>query len=86
MLIAVNTRLLLKDKLEGMGWFAYESLKRITKNHPEHQFLFLFDRPFSEEFIFSDNVSSIVVGPQARHPLLWYWWLEQSLQIGRAHV
>jgi glycosyltransferase involved in cell wall biosynthesis len=79
MLIAVNTRLLLKDRLEGMGWFAYESLKRITKNHPEHQFLFLFDRPFSEEFIFSDNVSPLVVGPQARHPFLWYWWLEQSL-------
>lgn len=79
MLIAVNTRLLLKDKLEGIGWFAYESLKRITKNHPEHQFLFLFDRPFSEEFIFSDNISPIVVGPQARHPFLWYWWLEQSL-------
>lgn len=79
MLIAVNTRLLLKDKLEGIGWFAYESLKRITKNHPEHNFLFLFDRPFSEEFIFSDNISPIVAGPQARHPFLWYWWFEQSL-------
>lgn len=79
MLIAVNTRLLLKDKLEGIGWFTYESLKRITKNHPEHQFLFLFDRPFSEEFIFSDNISPIVVGPQSRHPFLWYWWFEQSL-------
>lgn len=62
-----------------MGWFAYESLKRITKNHPEHQFLFLFDRPFAEDFIFSDNITPIVVGPQARHPFLWYWWLEQSL-------
>ncbi len=79
MLIAVNTRLLLKDKLEGIGWFTYESLKRITKVHTEHQFLFLFDRPFSEEFIFSDNVSPIVVGPPARHPFLWYWWFEQSL-------
>jgi glycosyltransferase involved in cell wall biosynthesis len=79
MLIAVNTRLLLKDKLEGIGWFTYESLKQITKNHPEHQFLFLFDRPFSEEFIFSDNITPIVVGPQARHPFLWYWWFEQSL-------
>ena len=79
MLIAVNTRLLLKDKLEGIGWFTYESLKRITKNHPEHKFLFLFDRPFSEEFIFSDNISPIVVGPQSRHPFLWYWWFEQSL-------
>jgi len=79
MLIAVNTRLLLKDKLEGIGWFTNESLKRITKNHPEHKFLFLFDRPFAEEFIFSDNVSPIVVAPQARHPFLWYWWFEQSL-------
>ena len=79
MLIAVNTRLLLKDKLEGIGWFTYESLKRITKKHSEHNFLFLFDRPFSEEFIFSDNITPIVVGPQARHPLLWYWWFEQSL-------
>ncbi|TAL61583.1 MAG: glycosyltransferase family 1 protein [Bacteroidetes bacterium] len=79
MLISVNTRLLLKDKLEGIGWFSYESLRRITKSHPEHQFLFLFDRPFSEEFIFSDNISPIVIGPQARHPLLWYWWFEQSL-------
>ena len=79
MLIAVNTRLLLKDKLEGIGWFTYETLKRITKGHPEHQFLFLFDRPFSEEFIFSDNVSPIVAGPQSRHPFLWYWWFEQSL-------
>ncbi|MBI4947213.1 MAG: glycosyltransferase family 4 protein [Bacteroidetes bacterium] len=79
MLIAVNTRLLLKDKLEGIGWFTYESLKRITKNHPEHQFLFLFDRPFSEDFIFSDNISPVIVGPPSRHPFLWYWWFEQSL-------
>jgi glycosyltransferase involved in cell wall biosynthesis len=79
MLIAVNTRLLIKDKLEGIGWFTYHSLKRITKNHPEHRFLFVFDRPFSEEFIFSDNVFPIVTGPPARHPFLWYWWFEHSL-------
>ena len=79
MVIAVNTRFLIKNKLEGIGWFTYESLKRITKNHPEHQFLFLFDRPFGEEFVFSDNISAFVIGPPARHPFLWYWWFEQSL-------
>jgi glycosyltransferase involved in cell wall biosynthesis len=79
MLIAVNTRLLLKGKLEGIGWFAYESLRRITKSHPEHQFLFLFDRPFSDEFVFSNNVLPFVINPPTRHPLLWYWWLEISL-------
>jgi len=56
MIIAVNTRLLQKDKLEGIGWFTRETLSRITKNHPEHQFIFIFDRPYDEEFIFSDNI------------------------------
>ncbi|MBK5285319.1 MAG: glycosyltransferase family 4 protein [Bacteroidia bacterium] len=79
MLIAVNTRLLLKDKLEGIGRFTHETLKRITVNHPEHEFLFLFDRKFSPEFIYSNNITPVVLSPPARHPLLWYWWFEFSL-------
>jgi glycosyltransferase involved in cell wall biosynthesis len=79
MKIAVNTRLLLKDKLEGIGWFTFENLKRITVNHPEHEFYFLFDRKFSDEFIFSKNVHPIVVSPPSRHPLLWIWWFEFSI-------
>ncbi|MDD3739687.1 MAG: glycosyltransferase family 1 protein [Bacteroidales bacterium] len=74
--IAVNARLLLKNKLEGIGWFSYETLKRITREHPEHKFYFIFDRPHSPEFVFSDNVIPIVVGPQTRHPILWYLWFE----------
>lgn len=77
--IAVNTRFLLKDKLEGIGWFTNETLKRITRSHPEHQFFFFFDRQFSEEFIFSGNIHPIVLHPQARHPLLFYWWFEHSV-------
>jgi glycosyltransferase involved in cell wall biosynthesis len=77
--IAVNTRLLLRDKLEGIGYFEYETLNRITRSHPEVEFHFLFDRPYDESFIFSDNVKPIVLLPQARHPLLWYWWFEWSV-------
>jgi glycosyltransferase involved in cell wall biosynthesis len=76
MIIAVNTRLLIKGRLEGIGWFTLETLSRITRNHPEHQFLFIFDRPYSEEFIFSDNVTPIVLSPPTRHPFLWYLWFE----------
>lgn len=79
MKIVVNTRLLLKNKLEGIGWFSYETLKRITTAHPEHHFVFLFDRDFDEEFIFSDNVTPVVLSPQARHPVLFYWWFEHSV-------
>ncbi|WP_430972559.1 glycosyltransferase family 4 protein [Sunxiuqinia rutila] len=76
MIIAVNTRLLQKDKLEGIGWFTFETLTRITRNHPEHQFVFLFDRPYSKEFVFSENVTPVVVSPPTRHPLLWWFWFE----------
>ncbi len=76
MRIAVNTRLLLRGKLEGIGWFTLETLKRMTQNHPEHDFIFIFDRPYHRDFIFSDNVTPVVIGPQARHPLLFYIWFE----------
>lgn len=79
MRIAVNTRLLLKDKLEGIGWYTYETLSRIVKTHPEHEFFFIFDRPFSNEFIFEKNVTPIVLGPPTRHPILWYIWFELRL-------
>jgi glycosyltransferase involved in cell wall biosynthesis len=77
--IVVNTRLLLKNKLEGIGRFASESLRIITQQHPEIHFYFLFDRDYDEEFIFSENITPIIVGPQARHPFLFYWWFEQSI-------
>ena len=76
MIIAVNTRLLLQGKLEGIGWFTKETLSRITQDHPEHRFLFIFDRPFSDEFIFADNITPIVLSPPTRHPVLWYIWFE----------
>jgi len=79
MKIAVNTRFLIKNKLEGIGWFTYETLKELTKQHPDCEFVFLFDRPFDPEFIFSPNVTPVVLFPQARHPFLWYWWFEFSV-------
>jgi len=79
MRIAVNTRLLIKDKLDGIGWFTYETLKRICSLHPEHDFIFLFDRPWDPEFIFEINVYPVVIGPPARHPFLWFIWFEFSV-------
>lgn len=76
MKIAVNTRLLIKGKLEGIGWFTYETLKRITQNHPEHQFYFIFDRPHHQDFIFGDHVTPLIAFPPAKHPYLWYLFFE----------
>lgn len=79
MKIAVNTRLLLKDKLEGIGWFTYETMRRIVASHPEHTFYFIFDRNYDERFIFSDNVKPVMTFPPARHPYLWYVYFDYSI-------
>lgn len=81
MRIAVNTRLLLKGKLEGIGWFTYQTLEHIVRQHPEHEFYFFFDRPYDPQFVFAPNVKPVVVHPQARHPILFYLWFEWSIPM-----
>lgn len=76
MRIAINTRFLLQNKLEGIGWFTWEVVRRLVQAHPEHEFIFLFDRPYNPEFVFGTNVTPVVLFPPARHPLLWLWWFE----------
>lgn len=77
--IAVNTRFLLPDYLEGYGYFVYEIFKYLTNKHQEHQFIFIFDRPYDKQFIFSSNISPVVIGPPARHPLLWKFWYDVKI-------
>jgi glycosyltransferase involved in cell wall biosynthesis len=77
--IAVNTRFLLSSKLEGIGYFTKEVFRCLAMKHPEHQFYFIFDRTFDQDFIFAPNVHGIVVGPPARHPLLWKYWFDIKL-------
>ena len=79
MKIAVNTRFLLKNQLEGIGRFTIETFRRLAIAHPEHEFIFFFDRPFDASFIFSPNVTPIVLFPPARHPFLFIWWFEWSI-------
>ena len=81
MRIAVNVRLLIKNKLDGIGWFTYETMKRITKAHPEHEFVFIFDRKYDPSFLFSPNIIPVVVPPQTRRPLLWLAWFEISIPM-----
>ncbi len=77
--ILVNTRLLLNNKMEGIGLFTHELMQRVVKKHPEHTFYFLFDRPYDLRFVYAPNVIPLVYGPQARHPLLYILWFEHTI-------
>ena len=81
MKIVINVRFLIKDQLEGIGVFTNETLSRLTKKHPEHQFYFVFDRKAHPDFSFSGNIIPVVALPPARHPLLWCIWFQISLKF-----
>ncbi len=76
MVIAINTRFVLAGQLEGNGNFIYETFTRIAKQHPAHKFIFIFDQPFDEVFITSENIIPVVAGPIAKYPLLWKYWYD----------
>lgn len=80
MRIAVNTRFLLCHKMEGYGWYTFEIVKRLVENHPEHEFIFFFDRKFDSKFVFGKNVTPVVLNPPARHPILFYIWNEIAVK------
>lgn len=79
--IAINTRLLLPGKMDGIGWFTYETTRRMVLSHPEHRFFLLFDRKPSEEYRFADNVTMVTLCPQARHPVLWWMFFELAVPM-----
>ncbi|MFN4971786.1 MAG: glycosyltransferase family 4 protein [Bacteroidota bacterium] len=79
MRVAVNTRFLLAGKLEGIGRFTHEILSRMVKNHPEVEFLFIFDRAYDPAFIYEPNVKPVVISPPARHPFLYIAWFEWAV-------
>lgn len=79
MKIAINTRFLLPGRLEGIGRYTYEVCRRLVEEHPEHEYLFLFDRPYDDRFVFSERVKPLSIAPPARHPFLWYAWFEWAL-------
>lgn len=79
MRIAVNTRMLLKNRMEGIARYIYHTTKEMVLAHPEDEFYFFFDRPYDTSFIFADNVTPILIQPPARHPFLFVIWFEWSL-------
>lgn len=78
MKIAVNTRLLRKNEMDGIGWFAYNTLRHIVTQNRNIEFHFLFDSGIDASFLFADNVVAHNLFPPAKHALLNLVWFEVS--------
>ena len=80
MRIAVNARLLLKNKLEGIGWHAYELVSRLVLLCPGDHFILFYDRKEGILVPQGANVEVKILTPVTRHPLLLWYWTEVSLK------
>lgn len=80
MRIAINARLLLHDKLEGIGRHAYELISRLILLHPEHEFILFYDRRQDIIVPPGAQVRAVSLYPVSRHPLLLWYWTEISLK------
>ena len=79
MRIAINARFLNPDRMEGIGRYSYETVRRMVVAHPEDQFLLLTDNNGAQAFTFPQNVTIKKIGPPARHPILFFFWFEFSV-------
>ncbi len=76
--IVVNTRLLRKNAMDGIGWFTYNTMKYIVEKNPDITFHFLFDSGIEEDFLFGKNVIPHNLFPPAKHAVLNVLWFEIS--------
>lgn len=80
MKIAINTRHLIKNRMDGIGQFVFESFRIIVQDNPNVDFIFIFDRKPHPDFIFSKNVYAKVISPPLRHIILFKYWYQIALK------
>jgi glycosyltransferase involved in cell wall biosynthesis len=78
--IAVNARMLQINRLDGIGQFAFQTLTRLITEHPEVNFVLLFDHPGKAGIITNNNVQSITLPPPTGHPICNFIWFQFSIK------
>lgn len=77
--IALNARLLIPGKLEGIGGYTDAICARWVAACPDDEFLLLFDRAPHSDFNYGPNVEMRRLLPPARRPLLMDAWFDVSV-------
>lgn len=78
MRILINARFLVPGKVEGIGLYTYEVVRRWVRNHPDYSFVLCLDRN-CKPLITGPNVEYVILRPPARHPFLFIWWFEVAI-------
>lgn len=81
MIIAVNTRLNKETQPQGYEDLLFGLLECVTRNFPQHRFIFLSDREFDKKRVFHKNVQPVVAGPKISSNLRLQYWLNYRVPV-----
>lgn len=81
MRIAVNAGSFKSHKSENKFNSAFEIFLQLAASQPDHTFIFIFDKPFSEEFNFPENAAPVVIELKNDSPLQWKIWYNFKIPI-----
>jgi glycosyltransferase involved in cell wall biosynthesis len=90
MIIAINARTLRAVPRDGIGWFTFEVVRGMVRDHPEHRFVLIGDRRYDRLPVKrgrqaeglpvdGNNVEYVTIPLRTVHPLLWHIWHEYLL-------
>lgn len=79
MKIAINARFSGQNTLEGYGRFTNGLVVAMASACPSDEFIMMYDRQPENSVMRQGNISELVKGPAARHPLLWKLWYDMSM-------
>lgn len=51
--------------------FIFEIFDRITRSHLEHTFIFIFNKPLQDPFVFPENVMPVLIDYEAKNSIKW---------------
>lgn len=79
MIIAVNSRFLREAQPDGLGNFITECFSRLAIKYPQHQFIYIFNKPIDNSLNFSKNVTVVTAGPEIKNTLLLQYRLNYKI-------
>ena len=79
--IALNGRLLVPGKLEGIGVFTWKCLEELVRLRPQDEFLLVVDQPHDEMFELGPNVEVVRMPVPGRRPWLLKLWFGWPLRV-----
>lgn len=86
MIIAVNTRLNKESQPEGYEDFMFSLLNNLSIKNPQHQFIYIFDKPYNDSLVWAKNITPIIAGPKTNNSLrLQYWFNYKIPALLRKH-